>query len=381
VNNKKYDLVVYGASGFTGQLICEYLSTHKDAIDLNWAIAGRNITKLESISNQFSTKHKKIDVLYGDSFDKSSLDNIASQSKLVITTVGPYAIYGEQLVASCIDNQSYYLDLTGEPHFVHKIKEKYAQKAYDNNVAIIHSCGFESIPPDIGVYSAINQLKEPNADVSYFFESNGDISGGTWASFINSLSSPIPIIDKRSKSQSKKKIRKKKIFFHKEFKRWALFFPVIDKYIVQKTAKSFNQYGDNFSFSEYMLFKSWKKLAFIIIGILIVSIISKSKLIKKWLLSLRPSGSGPSKERRSKNWFIAKVIAKGKSRSVITTIKGGDPGYGDTSKFISEMALCILTQENKLLNNKGILTPVQVTGDLLVDRLRNAGISIDTKNF
>ena len=152
------------------------------------------------------------------------MDSITSQSKLVITTVGPYAIYGEQLVASCIDNQSYYLDLTGEPHFVHKIKEKYAQKAYDNNVAIIHSGGFESIPPDIGVYSAINQLNEPNADVSYFFESNGDISGGTWASFINSLSSPIPIIDKRSKSKSKRKYVKRKFSFIKSLSAGHYFF-------------------------------------------------------------------------------------------------------------------------------------------------------------
>ena len=383
MNNKKYDLIVYGASGFTGQLICEYLSDHKDVSNLKWAISGRDIEKLKSISTQFSTEKNKIDVLYADSFDKTSLDSISSQSKLIITTVGPYAIYGELLVESCIENQTYYLDLTGEPHFVHKIKEKYAQKAYDNNVAIIHSCGFESIPPDIGVYSAINHLNEPNADVSYFFESNGDISGGTWASFINSLSSSRPIVSTESNKHHKSKSNKhtKKVFFHKEFKRWALFFPVIDKYIVRQTSKSFSQYGEGFSFSEYMLFKSWGKLAFILIGIFIVNIISKSKWIKKWLLSLKPSGSGPSKEQRDKNWFTAKVIARGKKNSVMTTIKGGDPGYGDTSKFISEMALCILTQSDQLLKNKGILTPVECSGDLLVDRLRDAGISIETKNL
>ena len=380
VNNKKYDLVVYGASGFTGQLICEYLSTHEDGLNLNWAIAGRDGSKLESISNQFSTEDKKIDVLHGDSFDKPSLDNICNQSRLVISTVGPYSIYGENLVASCIDNDTHYLDLTGEPQFVHEIKKKYAQRAYDNRIMIIHSCGFESIPPDIGVYCAINQLNEPNSDVSYFIESNGNISGGTWASLINSLSSPQPIID-RSKSNSKKKVRKKKIFFHKGFKRWALFFPVIDKYIVKKTAKSFSQYGEDFSFSEYLLFKSWRRLAVILIGLFAVSIMSKSKLIKKWLLSLRPSGSGPSKEERERNWFVAKIVAKGKNSSVMTTIKGGDPGYGETSKFISEMALCILTQDNQLLKNRGILTPVECSGNLLVNRLKNAGISIDTKNL
>ena len=214
VSNKKYDLVIYGASGFTGQLICEYLSTHEDATSLNWAIAGRDTAKLEKISNQFSTVNKKIDVLYGDSFDKPSLDNICNQSQLIISTVGPYSLYGENLVASCIDNDTHYLDLTGEPQFVYKIKEKYAQRAYVNGVMIIHSCGFESIPPDIGVYCAINQLNEPNSNVSYFIESNGSISGGTWASFINSLSSPQPIIS-REKRNPKNKIRKKKIFFHK----------------------------------------------------------------------------------------------------------------------------------------------------------------------
>ena len=109
MNNKKYDLVVYGASGFTGQLICEYLSNHKDTVSLNWAIAGRNTSKLEMISNQFSTENKKINVLYADSFDKASLDDICSQSQLIISTVGPYAIYGEQLISSCINNHTYYL--------------------------------------------------------------------------------------------------------------------------------------------------------------------------------------------------------------------------------------------------------------------------------
>ena len=104
-------------------------------------------------------------------------------------------------------------------------------------------------------------------------------------------------------------------------------------------------------------------------------------MIKKWLLSLKPSGSGPSGEERKRNWFVARVVAKGKNSSVMTTIKGGDPGYGETSKFISEMALCILTQDNQLLKNKGILTPVECSGDLLVNRLENADIRIDTKNL
>lgn len=372
---KKYDLVVYGASGFTGQLICEYLYNHKDTLNLNWAIAGRDSTKLKSISDKFSNNQKKIDVICADSFDSDSLNLMTRDTKLVITTVGPYAIYGEKLVASCIENKAHYLDLTGEPHFVNQIKTKYEQKALDNDVMIVHSCGFESIPPDVGVYTALNKLNEPNSDTTYFFESNGTISGGTWASFINSLSSPQPIGGK-SHSGNKKR---KKIYFEKQFNRWALFFPVIDKLIVMKTAKRFkNIYGDKFLFNEYMLFKSFSKLAFILIGIICVGIISKNQRIKKWLLSLIPSGSGPSKSRREGNWFSAHIISKGNHQSVLTTIKGGDPGYGETSKFISELALCILVDRDKLLNTKGLLSPVEVAGNLLVDRLSNSGISIHT---
>ena len=123
------------------------------------------------------------------------------------------------------------------------------------------------------------------------------------------------------------------------------------------------------------------KLMFIVTGIFIISIFSKIKVIKKWLLSFRPSGSGPTKKEREANWFLAKIIAIGSKSSVITTIKGGDPGYEETSKFISEMALCILLQKDQLLKNKGILSPVECTGNLLVDRLRDAGIIINTKNL
>ena len=116
--NKKYDLIVFGATGFTGSLICEYLSNHKDIKNINWAISGRNKEALRNISNKYS-----VDSIVSNSFNKESLNKMCAQATLVITTVGPYDIYGEMLVAACVENQSHYLDLTGEPSFVKKIHD------------------------------------------------------------------------------------------------------------------------------------------------------------------------------------------------------------------------------------------------------------------
>ena len=113
--NKKYDLIIFGATGFTGSLICEYLSNHKDIKNINWAISGRNKEALRNISNKYS-----VNSIISNSFNKESLNKMCAQSTLIITTVGPYDIYGEMLVEACIENQTHYLDLTGEPPFVKK---------------------------------------------------------------------------------------------------------------------------------------------------------------------------------------------------------------------------------------------------------------------
>ena len=157
--DKKYDMVIFGATGFTGKLICNYISKHKDAKNLNWAIAGRNKEKLEEISREYS-----VDYLLADSFDHSSLNIMSQKAKLIITTVGPYNIYGENLVASCIKNDAHYLDLTGEPDFVRKIYTNYNQSAENSNSIIIHCCGFESIPSDLGAYITARELNADNVD-------------------------------------------------------------------------------------------------------------------------------------------------------------------------------------------------------------------------
>ena len=366
--NKKYDIIVFGATGFTGSLICEYLASHKENKQIKWAIAGRNKTQLKKLATKYS-----LDMFVADSFNQDSLDSICSKTKLIISTVGPYDIYGEKLVIACLNEKSHYLDLTGEPAFVKKIHDKYSDAAESNDTILMHCCGFESIPPDLATYLSVKELDSENIDATYYLKTKGKISGGTWASFLNSITSKQPIVgSNRTKKNSKK------IFYSKRFKKWALIFPVIDKYIVIKSSKNnIKEYGKNFLFSEYILLPSLLSAILLIFGITLISFVSKINILKTFLLNQIPSGKGPSKEERANHWFKAIVVAKSEDKEIVTTISGGDPGYGETSKFISEMALCILLEYNSLLKNKGILTPVECTGDLMMNRLKNVGIKFD----
>jgi len=366
---KEFDLIVFGATGFTGRLVCKYLSNHRDTSNLKWAIAGRDVKKLSNISKEYS-----VDYIVADSFDLESLDNLCSKGNLIISTVGPYLIYGENLILSCIKNKSHYLDLTGEPEFVLNIQKKYRQKALDSGSIIIHCCGFESIPADVGVFETLKKTTTDNVSLSFYLKTKGQISGGTWASFLNSIINPKSAMF----PSSGKKIKSKKIFYSKRFKRWALFFPVIDKYIVLKTIKNLHKHHKGISFKQYMLQKSFFSMLLLISSISFIAIIGKIKVARNYMLKLIPPGTGPNSEKRKGHWFEVTIIAKEKNKEVVTKIKGGDPGYDETSKFISEMALAIIIDNKNLLNNRGILTPVECAGDVLSKRLVAAGISIET---
>ena len=371
---KKYDIVIFGATGFTGKLICDYLLNHDESKKLNIALAARNKEKLNDVSNNF--KDINPDIIIADSFDKESIDSMTKKARLILTVVGPYSLYGEYLVESCIKNSTHYVDLTGEPDFVSSIRKNFSDQAIKSKSIIVNSCGLESIVPDVGTLYTVNKMKSNKKNITYFLKSKGTISGGTWASFINALYSNKPIINSRVNSKSEKEV--KKIYYSKRFKSWAIIFPVIDKQIVYRSSKEFNIYGDSFSFNEYMMIKSFIQVVLLIFSISLITLFSKFKILKKWLLSLRPSGSGPSLKQRQRNWFKAVFVGGGDNEKITTQLSGGDPGYGDTAKFISEIALCIVNDYDKLNKKAGIITPVECTGKLMIERLKNAGIEFKT---
>ena len=159
--DKKYDVVVWGASGFTGRLVCEYLFKNYTlkGRDLNWAIGGRNFNKLERIRTDFL--NDSIPIIIADSDDIDSLNELTKSTKVVCTTVGPYAKYGSKLVQACIENKSHYCDLAGEVQWIHKMIQENHESAKTNKVKIVNSCGFDSIPSDMGVYLSLIHISEP----------------------------------------------------------------------------------------------------------------------------------------------------------------------------------------------------------------------------
>ena len=373
---KEYDLIIHGATGFTGQLICDYLYKHNDSKAIKWAISGRNTSKLEPISKKYN-----VDLFQVDSFENKALDLITSRSKVIISVVGPYAIYGKQLIESCVNNNCHYLDITGESSFVQYVKNKYSKKAIETNTILISCCGFESIPPDIGTYYSIKQLNEENIDIKCYMKTKGQISGGTWASFLN-ISSSGKIKKKIQNNQTKKQGTKNKIlFYNKELKKWALIFPDIDQYIIRRSSKLIDGYGENVRFVKYMLFKSLFKVTALLVPLFFILFLAKFKFSKKWLESFIPSGTGPSEEARAKHWFEYTLIGKTEKQKIITTVKGGDPGYGETSKFVTEMGLALILNKDQLNHNKGVLTPAACAGDVILKRLQKSGIEFSHKTI
>ena len=371
---KEYDLIIHGATGFTGQLICDYLYKHNDSKAIKWAISGRNTSKLEPISKKYN-----VDLFQVDSFENKALDLITSKSKVIISVVGPYAIYGKQLIESCVNNNCHYLDITGESSFVQYVKNKYSKKAIETNTMLISCCGFESIPSDIGTYYSIKHLNEENIDIKCYMKTKGQISGGTWASFLN-ISSSGRIKKKIQNNQPKKQATKNKIlFYNKELKKWALIFPDIDQYIIRRSNMLIDGYGENVRFVKYMLFKSLYKVAVLLVPLFFILFLAKFKFSKKWLESLIPSGTGPSEEARAKHWFEHTLIGKTEKQKIITTVMGGDPGYGETSKFVTEMGLALILNKDQLNHKKGVLTPAACAGDVILKRLQKSGIEFSHK--
>ena len=369
---KKYDIIVHGATGFTGKLVCRYLSSHIDAYSIKWAISGRNNKKLESLSQKYNVDYFKV-----DSFDINSINSITSISKVIISVVGPYALYGKGLVQSCVDNNCHYLDITGESTFVKYVKNKFHKKAVDSETMIVNCCGFESVPTDLGVYLNYTKTNQKDLDVKCFLTSKGKISGGTWASFLNHFDSNKITINNQKGS---KKSKVKSFYFDRNINRWALIFPDIDRSIIMSSAKSYN-YGDNFNFTKYLTFKNLFQVISLIVPLLFISFLAKFKFTRSWLKSFIPSGTGPSKELRDKHWFNFKIISLSQSHKYVTTVKGGDPGYGETSKFISEMALSIIHDFKELNIVKGVISPAECGGDILLKRLIRSGIDFSHKSI
>lgn len=398
MENKQYDICVFGASGFTGQLVADYLSAHSDVTKISWAIAGRNKQKLELVKEKLGGKSEP-DIVIADVGNYESLYAMAARAKIIITTVGPYSRYGEPLVKACIENKTDYVDLVGEPNFVDNIRYRYHQQALAAGVKIINACGFDSIPHDLGVLFCVNALRKkfPEQEQKYlqiecegFVSTNARFSGGTWHSAINAMSVMI-------QHQAQKRAWKKEgysgkenikagrfvkgkfpiLFYNKDFSQWALPMPTIDPEIVLRSAQLRDDYGMRFSYKHYALMEKWWHIPVLAIGAMVVFTLAQFRLGRERLATIIEPGDGPDAQRRAQSWFKVNFNAYAADKKVSALVSGGDPGYSETSKMLAESALCLALQREQTPAFFGITTSAAAMGEVLITRLQKAGISFE----
>ncbi|MDQ6607217.1 MAG: saccharopine dehydrogenase NADP-binding domain-containing protein [Actinomycetota bacterium] len=383
---RDHEIVLFGATGFTGQLTAEYLARHAPP-GTRWALAGRNLQKLEGVRRalaEIDPTLSELSLLQADVTDLDSVRAVAESTQVVITTVGPYIHYGEALVAACAAAGTDYVDLTGEPEFVDRMWLGYHDRAQRSGARIIHSCGFDSIPYDLGVLFTVNQLPEGvPIHIDGFVRAGGTFSGGTYHSAVHimgRLRQGAAVAKQRRTLEPRpvgRTIRGAGGLPHRDADAggWVLPAPTIDPQHVLRSARALHRYGPDFSYGHYLVLGKLPMLAGFAAGACGVIAAAQLAPTRKLLLKLKDPGDGPTPEQRAKAWFKVKFVARtggeGGER-VVTEVSGGDPGYGETSKMLAECALCLAKDD--LPETSGQVTTAVAMGQALIDRLVRAGI-------
>ena len=391
--NKDLDMVLYGATGFTGTLCAEYLA--KNLEPTKWAVAGRNSSKLEKLVQSIGVD---VEVIVADADDVEGLEAMTARSKVVLSTAGPFHRYGSNLVAACVKNATHYVDITGENFWVRGLIEKHHEEASKKGVRIIPSCGFDSIPSDLGSFYAIKKAGVPISRVESFHSYKGEPSGGTLETMfsmpnvastddmtdpflLNPSGSVTPEMEKNSKDKFGVTSRDEIQGFGGPF-----IMAGANTRVVRRSAALSElmqePYGVNFVYHEHAYHASRLSAIKGIFGMAMIGVMLFSPLRKLLRPMFRQPGEGPSKEVRDAGWFDCKFILEtADGTKLVSSIRGdGDTGYKVTSKFLAECALCLVHNADELPGGKnygGILTSATGVGMPLVERLKKVGIVFD----
>ena len=405
MNEREFDVVVYGATGFTGQLVAEYLlGRYGIGDDLRWAVAGRSEEKLRRMRRELGPAAEQLPMIVADSTDEDAVGELASRTRVVLTTVGPYALYGSNLVAACVEHGTDYCDLAGEAQWIRKMIDTHHERAQATGARIVHCCGFDSIPMDIGVYFLQEEARARHGAYCesialYVKATKGTMSGGTMASMSN-------IIQEAKRDRSIARILadpyalnppgerqgpdsgdQQDVRFDEDVNSWTAPFVMagINTRIVRRSnALAGYPYGRGFRYREATLtgpgtggrIKGAMLAATLGALVLGMSAGPTRALLQKFVLP--EPGEGPSREQQESGFFSLMQVGKLPDGTVMRTRIAGDrdPGYGSTSKMLSESAVCLAKDE--LATGGGVWTPASAMGAPLLERLRrNAGLTFE----
>jgi short subunit dehydrogenase-like uncharacterized protein len=406
---RDHDIVLFGATGFTGKLVAEYLARHAPK-GIRWAIAGRNQKKLEAVKRDLvaiDAALSDLPILIADGHDQATLDALVPKTRVVCTTVGPFGEHGRKLVATCARNGTHYCDITGEVPFIRASIDENHEKATETRARIVHCCGFDSIPSDLGVFILWDHARKQGGSLSwtkgFVGEMSGTASGGTAATMLaiveeatrdpkvrrllgnpHGLDPEVP----RGRTRDPFEADVRGVAFDRDIDRWTAPFVMsaINTRIVRRS-NALLHYGEPFRYREAMSLPKGPK------GLVAASVVTAGMagfaigaalpptraLLARFVLP--KAGEGPSKEARDRGHFTLRFVAEGTTGTATplrarATVKGtSDPGYGETAKMLGQSCLCLAADEQVLEPRYGVLTPASAMGMTLVDRLRHEGMT------
>ena len=385
-SSRPYDLILFGATGFTGGLTAEYLAAHAPA-EMRWALVGRNRSKLESVAARLATASPQgpvPEIVEADAGEREAMRKVAESTRVVVTTVGPYILYGKALVAACAAAGTDYADLTGEPEFVDRTWIDHHDEAERSGARIVHCCGFDSIPHDLGAYFTVKQLPEGvPLTVDGYVRSNATFSGGTYHSAINAFArarQTLSAAKERRRAEPRPGGRSiysapARVRRMPDLGGWAVPLPTIDGPIVLRSAAALERFGPDFTYGHNLLAKHLTSVGALGAGVGTGFALAQLPPIRKLLLKMKAPGEGPSEAKREQSWFKVVFVGEGGGKRVVTEVRGGDPGYSETSKMLAESGLCLAFDD--LPQRSGQLTTAVAMGDALLERLQQAGIGFE----
>ncbi|WP_239125973.1 saccharopine dehydrogenase family protein [Catellatospora bangladeshensis] len=382
-------MVLFGATGFTGGLTAEYLAGQVPP-GLRWALAGRDSARLAAVRERLAALDpalSELPLLRADAGDAASLRGLAASARVVVSTVGPYVLHGEPLVAACAAAGTDYVDLTGEPEFIDLMYVRHHAEAVRTGARLVHACGFDSVPHDLGVYLTVRELPEDAPiRVDGFVRAGGTISGGTLASALLAFS--------RRRQTARAARERRAVDPRPEGRRvrtplgrirrapaaggWAVPLPTVDPQVVGRSAAALARYGPDFAYTHSAAVKRLPVVVAALAGAVVLFVLAQLGPVRRRLMRRLPGGSGPSEQRRARSWFRAVFAGEGGGRRVVTEVSGGDPGYGETAKMLAESALCLAL--DPLPATAGQVTTAAAMGDALTARLVRAGIRFDVRS-
>lgn len=400
-----HELVIFGATSFVGQILCHHLAEQFPMEKLDWAMAGRSASKLEDVRGSLPKTHHSVPLIVADASDEDALRAMVKKARVVVSTVGPYDLYGEPLVKVCAETGTDYCDLTGEVQWIHRMINTYEAAATSSGARIVHCCGFDSIPSDLGVYFLQRQAMEKFGTYCERVKMRvrsmrGGASGGTVASIMNIaekvagdrelrrvLADPYSICVKGDKP----KTRQPNVSFtqhDKDFNAWVAPFVMagINTRVVHRSNSLTDYaYGKEFRYDEAVLTGRGLKGGFAAnatsatLGLFMVG---ASLSPTRWVLEkfLPAQGEGPSPKQQEEGFFNLQFIGKTAAGEEIRVkvIGDRDPGYGSTAKMLAQSALCLARDIDKKAVSGGFWTPATIFGDTLIQRLQSdAGLTFD----